>query len=106
MKRVRVEEFFLDFDKLRKGKVTKNQFNSILSMLNFNLTREEFTSLTDKYETDDCMFNYKDFCAQINSAFTTYGIQKVPLAQVKPVTNDLTIPARRKYLEMNQQEQQ
>lgn len=26
MKRVRVEEFFLDFDKLRRGKVTKNQF--------------------------------------------------------------------------------
>jgi hypothetical protein len=26
MKRVRIEEFFLDFDKLRRGKVTKNQF--------------------------------------------------------------------------------
>lgn len=38
MKRVRVEEFFFDFDKLRRGKVTKNQFEQILSMLNFNLT--------------------------------------------------------------------
>lgn len=38
MRRVRVEEFFLDFDKLRKGHVTKTQFESILSMLNFNLT--------------------------------------------------------------------
>ena len=26
MKRVRIEEFFFDFDKLRRGKVTKNQF--------------------------------------------------------------------------------
>ena len=26
MKRVRIEEFFYDFDKLRKGKVTKPQF--------------------------------------------------------------------------------
>ena len=26
MKRVRIEEFFHDFDKLRKGRVTKNQF--------------------------------------------------------------------------------
>jgi Ca2+-binding EF-hand superfamily protein len=42
MKRVRVEEFFFDFDKLRRGKVTKTQFESILSMLNFNLTKEEF----------------------------------------------------------------
>jgi hypothetical protein len=100
MKRVRIEEFFLDFDKLRKGRVTKNQFMSILSMLNFNLTAEEFKSLADRYETDDGLFSYKDFCANINSAFTTYGIQKAPLTQVKPVTVDQTIPARRKYLEM------
>lgn len=26
MKRVRIEEFFNDFDKLRKGRVTKSQF--------------------------------------------------------------------------------
>ena len=31
MKRVRIEQFFLDFDKLRKGHVTKSQFSSILS---------------------------------------------------------------------------
>ena len=34
MKRVRIDEFFKDFDKLRKGKVTPNQFKSVLSMLN------------------------------------------------------------------------
>lgn len=38
MKRVRVEEFFRDFDKLRKGKVTVPQFRTVLSMLNFQLT--------------------------------------------------------------------
>jgi len=45
MKRVRIEEFFRDYDKLRKGKVTIPQFKSILSMLNFSLTEEEFDSL-------------------------------------------------------------
>lgn len=78
MKRVRIEEFFLDFDKLRRGKVTKNQFEQILSMLNFNLTKEEFNQLTEKYKTPndpEYMVNYKDFCATINAAFTTYGIQ-------------------------------
>ena len=108
MKRVRIEEFFHDFDKLRKGKVTKNQFQSILSMLNFRLNQEELNSLSDRYKTDDPeqMFNYVDFCANINSAFTTYGIQKQPLATVNPVTVDLTIPARRKYLEMSPEEQE
>lgn len=42
MKRVRVNEFFRDFDKLRKGKVTANQFKAILSTLNFTLSEEEF----------------------------------------------------------------
>ncbi len=51
MKRVRIEEFFYDFDKLRKGMVTKNQFMSILSMQSFNLTQEEFDSIATKYET-------------------------------------------------------
>ena len=31
MKRIRIEEFFRDFDKLRKGRVTRPQFKSILS---------------------------------------------------------------------------
>jgi Ca2+-binding EF-hand superfamily protein len=72
MKRVRVEEFFRDFDKLRKGKVTISQFKQILSMLNFNLTEEEFNSLADRYRTQDPegTFNYFAFCGSVNQAFT------------------------------------
>lgn len=108
MKRVRIEEFFHDFDKLRKGKVTKHQFQSILSMMNFNLSREEFDALALRYKTNDpeVMFCYKDFVANINSAFTTYGIQKMPLTKVAPVTVDNTVPARRKYLEMTPEQQE
>ena len=51
MKRVRIEEFFFDFDKLRRGKVTKSQFESILSMLAFNFTKEEFEQMANKYKT-------------------------------------------------------
>lgn len=103
MKRVRIEEFFRDFDKLRKGKVTINQFKSILSMLNFQLTDLEFDSLAGKYKTNDPdnLFNYFDFCQTINSAFTTKGIDKDPVATVKPVTKDDTYLARRKYLEIS-----
>lgn len=82
MKRVRVEEFFIDFDKLRKGHVTKTQFESIMSMLNFNLTAEEYLSLYEKYKTPEGKFNYVAFCASINKAFTTYHIQKDPTAKV------------------------
>jgi hypothetical protein len=45
-------------------------------MLNFNLTFQELEALALKYKTADpeYMFNYVQFCANINAAFTTYGI--------------------------------
>lgn len=106
MKRVRIEEFFRDFDKLRKGKVTVNQFKSILAMLNFSLTESEFDALADKYRTNDPdnLFNYFAFCQTINSAFTVKGIDKDPVVSVKPITKDDTLAARRKYLEMTPEE--
>lgn len=95
---MRIEEFFRDFDKLRKGRVTVPQFRSVLSMLNFALTAEEFDSLAQKYDQEG-WFNHKDFCATINLAFTKKGIDKDPVATVKPVTKEDTVAARRKYLD-------
>lgn len=101
--RVRIEEFFRDFDKLRKGRVTRSQFKSILSQLNFNLTDDEFESLADKYSTTDPerFFRYVDFVANINKAFTIKGIDKAPTTTVAPVTQNDTLLARRKYLSAN-----
>ena len=106
MKRVRVEEFFLDFDKLRRGKIRRGQFEQVLSMLNFSLSEDEYKTLAERYKTADPEFliDYKAFCASINRAFTTYGIQQDPLAKVEKVTVAATIPARRKYLEFNEDE--
>ena len=102
-KRVRIEEFFRDFDKLRKGRVTRSQFKSILSQLNFNLTDDEFESLAEKYSTNDPerFFRYTDFVANINRAFTIKGIDKSPTTVVAPVTQGDTLLARRKYLSSN-----
>lgn len=99
-KRVRIEEFFRDFDKLRKGRVTRNQFKSILSQLNYNLTDDEFESLANKYRTNDPekFFRYTDFIASINKAFTIAGVDKNPTTAIAPVTRNDTLLARRKYL--------
>jgi hypothetical protein len=58
--------------------------------------------MANRYKTNDpeYLINYKAFCHSINGAFTTYGIQKDPLAPVYPVTVQNTTLARRKYLEM------
>ena len=105
MKRVRVREFFIDFDKLRKGKVTHAQFKAILSTLGFNLSPEEYNSLTCKYAADQFMVNYDQFCESIDKAFTTKGIEKAPGYKVKPVETDDTQPARKKYLQFDASDQ-
>ena len=100
MKRVRIEEFFQDFDKLRKGRVTRTQFKAILSSMNFTLTDDEFEFLATKYQTNDPerFFKYTAFVANINKAFTTTGIDKAPETRVAAVTQNDTLLARRKYL--------
>jgi Ca2+-binding EF-hand superfamily protein len=103
MKRIRIEEFFRDFDKLRKGRVTRNQFKGILSSMNFALTDDEFEAVCDTYKTNDAevFFNYVAFTASINKAFTITGIDKNPLIRVNAQSNDDTLLARRKYLADN-----
>lgn len=105
MKRIRVNEFFRDFDKLRKGKVTESQFKAILSSLNFSLTPEEFQALVDRYTTGDGFVQYTAFVDSIDSAFTTKGIEKNPTYKVKPVEAKDTDKARKKYLEFDEDEQ-
>ncbi len=104
MKRVRIEEFFRDFDKLRKGKVTVTQFKSIISMLNFNLEDNELEYIATTFKTSDGMFNHSEFCDMMNSAFTIKGLDKKPLEVVAPISANATIPARRKYLEPSEEE--
>jgi hypothetical protein len=71
------------------------------------LTEAEFDALAEKYRTEgDNMFNYFNFCNTINSAFTIKGIDKDPVATVKAITKDDTLPARRKYLESNPEEEE
>jgi len=100
MKRIRIEEFFLDFDKLRKGRVTKTQFKAILTQLGLTLTDNEFEAIAVKYQTDDPekFVNYKAFVASINKAFTITGIDKNPQERVAPIVKNDTLLARRKYL--------
>jgi len=53
MKKIRIKEFFKDFDGLRKGTVTESQFRRILDMTNIPLNNTEFDNLIIKYKTPD-----------------------------------------------------
>jgi len=104
IKRVRIGEFFRDYDKLRKGKVTGNQFTSVLSMLDFNLTDEEYDFLIEKYKTADGMFQYSTFVDNIDSAFTIKGIDKKPTTKVPQINKKVVLEKSKKHLESDQSE--
>jgi Ca2+-binding EF-hand superfamily protein len=104
MKRVRIGEFFRDYDKLRKGKVTPSQFKVALSILNFKMTDEEYDTLTQRYKTDDGMVNYAAFVDNIDSAFTIKGIDKKPSVRVVKYTPKTILQMSRKHLEFDKNE--
>jgi Ca2+-binding EF-hand superfamily protein len=101
MKRMRIEEFFRDYDKLRKGRITRQEFKRVLACFNFVYTEDELEALCNKYKTNDpeVFFDYPAFVASINKAFTITGIDKAPETQVQAQTNNDTLLARRKYLQ-------
>lgn len=104
MKRIRIGEFFRDYDKLRKGKVTGNQFTTVLSMLNFKLTDEEYDFLMEKYKTDDGLVNYSAFVESIDSAFTIKGIDKKPTVKVETIQKGSILEKAKKKLEYDDDE--
>lgn len=52
MKRIRIREFFKDYDPLRKGFVTETQFKRILHVSNISLTETEIEILVRSYKVD------------------------------------------------------
>ena len=63
--RVRTIEFFKDYDKLRSGVITANQFVCGLSLAiqrEAQLSRGEIQKIVEFYKTDDQRVRYKEFC--------------------------------------------
>jgi Ca2+-binding EF-hand superfamily protein len=72
-RRVRVDEFFQDFDRLRSGFVTAGQFKRVLDeQLGLSLTEEQVNSIVKAYDSKgDGRVNYRAFASQINQARQT-----------------------------------
>lgn len=68
--RIRVREFFIDYDPLRSGLVTQLQFRRCLDVLKLILTDEEFGVLVDMYGDESKgpkMIDYMSFCDSIDT---------------------------------------
>ncbi|KAL4466875.1 hypothetical protein ABPG74_010472 [Tetrahymena malaccensis] len=107
MKRIRIREFFKDYDNLRKGVVSEQQFRRVLDVSNIKLSEQDINLLLSEFKVDNIpngQVRYSDFCEVIDEIFTKKAIDKDPLATVTQFQPETTLPARRYYLNLSEEE--
>ncbi|EAX89722.1 EF hand family protein [Trichomonas vaginalis G3] len=78
----RPEEWFLDFDKLRSGRVTAQQFIRVLNNIKIQLTQEEYDALANHY-AENGQVNYRHFLDEIHDIFTNLNLEHEPHGTLK-----------------------
>ena len=88
-KRIRLQEFFRDFDRLRSGNITVPQLRISMNMAKIHLSKSEFELLTSHYASDKVgMMKWRQFWDEVDEVFTKKNLeQDVTVEIVKP---DLT----------------
>ena len=76
--RIRIGEFFRDFDKLRSGFITEAQFRIGLNMAKIVLSSNEFEELTTTYQApkEGKHVKWREFCDAVDEVFTKKGLEK------------------------------
>lgn len=86
--RLRVIEYFSDYDKLRHGRISENQFICGLGLCRFKLTRDEIQKITEHYRLKTRNgrgdIDYKSFCESLDTVFTIKNLEKNPDLMVLP----------------------
>merc|ERR1719181_1394562 len=103
-KRVRLSEFFKDFDPLRKGFCTAGQLKTVLTISNLEkeVDRNDFNHLVDVYSRDDGMFCWQLFARDVDEAFSVPGLEKDPLATTSLPDAATTAPGRRNRMSLTE----
>lgn len=85
-KRIRIKDYFQDFDKLKGGAVTENQFFRCLwSALGLQMDAKDAEVLKQKYMRNDGSVNYMQFCNEIDLNFNPNNLKKNPRDQTVEV---------------------
>jgi hypothetical protein len=82
---IRISDFFKDYDRLRSGVITENQFMCALSLAvekQANLSRNDIGKLVEHYRRPDGRCYYKAFTDLIDNAFNIPELEKKPTIQV------------------------
>ncbi|KAJ1556965.1 hypothetical protein HK096_009839, partial [Nowakowskiella sp. JEL0078] len=83
--RIRLVEFFKDYDRHNYGQITETQFRAGLRLSSLSLHPLEIQVLLNKYTESDSRVRYRKFCNSIDKGFFTVSrLETNPLAEVRP----------------------
>jgi len=95
-RRIRINDLFRDYDRLRKGKCTYCQMRTVFSILKLDgITETDFEEIFQLYKTEDNMVHYARMCDDVDDAFTHKGLEKDPLWRSEMPGRETTETARR-----------
>jgi Ca2+-binding EF-hand superfamily protein len=102
--RLRIHEFFRDYDKLRNGTVTIPQFRIVLDMLKIRITEQEFDDLANKYRASGYPNHvlWTVFADEVDSVFTQKGQERAPTAQTPGPPDELFVSNSQKLTADNE----
>lgn len=86
--RLRVDEYFKDYDPLRKGIIPTNKFRGVISEMNIFLDEKQLEILEKNYimKDDPAKLNYSKFVEDVYVVFTVPELEKEPLKKPVPYT--------------------
>jgi Ca2+-binding EF-hand superfamily protein len=84
-RRIRILEFFEGFDALRHGIVPKQKFRTVCGQADLPLTPKQIDAVLEHFSVPDKsdMFNYREFCREVNAVFGPTDLNKTPLREGK-----------------------
>lgn len=98
-KRIRVREFFRDYDPLRKWRCTRAQFLRVLDISALKPTKREAEMLADHYTDPKAkdLVIYGDFCDRLEEVFNPKFLEQTPLREIYPPGTNLDLHASTKF---------
>jgi len=81
-RKIRLCDFFRDFDRTRSGRITKGQFRRGLMASGVYASEEQIRALSNEFQDEFGEFLYGKFCDVVDSVFKTKGLETTP--QVDP----------------------
>lgn len=102
-RRLRLDEYFRDYDPLRKGFCTKSQLRTVFAIINISsdIDPRDYAELENMYCCGSGHFRYEELCKAVNLAFGKPHLERYPLEVVKQVDASTTAPARWNQLKLS-----